>query len=128
MGALVKVYGIPAEEGGFVALFSRPCGIWAENADGIFLPGPGHEKIPTGRWGWGSEGEVLVVVFGEIQCLGLLGDALEGIVAEAAALAVGVLDTLLGAQDCVLVQSCTASAIAAGTLHLLSEKHSRYLV
>ena len=118
------VYGIPAEEGGFVALLSRPCGIWAENADGLFLPGPGPEKIPTGRWGWGSEGEVLVIVFGEIQGFGLLGDALDGVIAESAALAVGALDTLLGAQNRILVQSCAASAIAAGTLHLLSEKHS----
>ena len=74
--------------------------------------------------GMGSEGVVLVVVFGEIQSLGLLGDALDGVIAEPAALAVGGLDALLGAQDRILIQLCATAAIAAGTLHLLSEKHS----
>ena len=72
----------------------------------------------------GSEGEVLVIVFGEVQDLGLFRDTLDGIVVEPAALAVGGLDALLGAQDRILVQLGAAAAIAAGTFHLLSEKHS----
>ena len=96
----------------------------AQNGDADFLPVPAHEKIPTEMVGIASEGVVLVVVFGEIQGLGFLGDALDGIVAESAALAVGGLDALLGAQDRVVIQLCAAAAIAAGTLHLLSEKHS----
>ena len=99
----------------------------AQNGDADFLPVPAHEKIPTEMVGIASEGVVLVVVFGEIQGLGFLGDALDGIVAEPAALTVRGLDTLLGAQDRIVVQLRATAAVGAGTLHLLSEKHSCYL-
>ena len=78
MGGMVIVYGIPAEEGGFVALFSRPCGIWAENADGIFLPGPGHEKIPTEWWGWDQREKSSLSYLLKSRALAFLGMRLKG--------------------------------------------------
>ena len=74
------------------------------------------------------QGEILLIIFGEIQGLGLAGDALERIIAEPEALAVHRLDALPGAQDLFIVEFGAPGAVAAGGFHLFSEKHVRYLV
>ena len=71
-----------------------------------------------------SEGKIVLLVFAEVQSLGLRGDTLEGVVAELAAVVAMGHDSLFGAEHHIFVHFRTVAAIVAGTLHLFAEQHS----
>lgn len=61
----------------------------------------------------------------KIRCLGLGWDPLHGIIAELAAFAVKVNDTLLDTEGMVIVQLRAMDAVAAAFLNLFAEQHRR---
>ena len=65
----------------------------------------------------------MLVVFTEIQRLGLGGNTLTGVVFELAAL-IGLHDhTALDAQDLIFVDLSSVGTVGAGAGHFLSEQH-----
>ena len=64
-----------------------------------------------------------MLIFPQIQSLGLSGDALAGIIPEFPALSVHGRNTVFGAQDLLLIQFGTVQAVTAAGSDLLSEQH-----
>lgn len=62
-----------------------------------------------------------MLIFSQIQSLGLAGDALAGIIAESPALTVQGHDAALGAQNLFVIQFCAVQAITAVGSDLLSK-------
>lgn len=71
-----------------------------------------------------SEGKIVLIIFCEVQCFGLRGHALEGVVAELAAVVAVGHDSLFGAEHHIFIHLRTVAAVVAGTLHFFAEQHS----
>ena len=64
-----------------------------------------------------------MLIFSQIQSLGLAGDALAGIIAESPALTVQGHDAALGAQNLFIIQFCTVQTIAAAAINFFTKQH-----
>jgi hypothetical protein len=73
------------------------------------------------------QGEIVIIILREIQCLGLCGDPLARIVFEFAAFRRLGYHTSFDAERLLIIQLCAVNAIFAGVGHFLSEQHSGYL-
>lgn len=64
------------------------------------------------------KGKILFLIPGKIQSLGFRGHPLQGIVAEAEALAVSFAQAFFGAENLPVLQSCAVDAVDAGAFYL----------
>lgn len=64
-----------------------------------------------------------MLIFTQIQRLGLSGDTFTGIIAELPALTANGHNAPLGTQNLRVIQFCTMQAVAAATVDFLSKQH-----
>ena len=74
------------------------------------------------------QGEIVIVVLGEVQCLRLGWNPLAGIVFEFATFRRLGYHTPFDTERLLVVQLCAVNAVFTGVGHFLSEQHSGYLI
>ena len=70
------------------------------------------------------QGKVFLIVFGEIQHLGLGWDSFTGIIMKAAALLVDGAHAFFGTKDVAIFQQYTVGAVGAGSFDLFTKQHN----
>ena len=73
------------------------------------------------------QGKILIIVLRKIDCFGLFGNSLKGVVIEFSALFNIGGQSTLDAQNVTVVQKCAMSTVFAGFLNFFTKQHNWYL-
>lgn len=79
------------------------------------------------RYWFRSEGKILLVILGKIQCFSAGRNALQRIIAKAPTGDVFLKQAFFAAYDLQTVYADAVRTVAAGARHLFSKQHKRFL-